>query len=138
MWHALQQCFYRVGQRLKSILTDRRGRIYQLSYDAEGITFSRVTLENEINKRMIAWSNIKSLHAFKRDLLTVDHIYMAVSLKDGEVLQLDEDMKDWKELLVSLPDYLYGCKSFHEWWPIVAFPPFETNMTVLYQSSASD
>jgi hypothetical protein len=138
MWHGLQNRFQRVGQRLKSTMAGRRGNIYQLSHDGIGINFSWTTLENEMGERKIAWSSIKSLHAFKRDLITVDHICMAILLKDGDVLQFDEDMIGWQELVMNLPVYLSGCKPFQEWWPIVAFPPFATNMTLLYPTSAPD
>lgn len=137
-WQACRQILARIGRSFKSSLAGRRGNIEQLCFDAEGITHSCMTTKRQVKQRKIAWSQIKSLHAFKRDLFTVDQICMALALKNGDVLQFDEDMEGWRELLLSLPDYLHGCKPFHAWWPHVAFPPFENNMTLVYHGSTFD
>jgi hypothetical protein len=71
------------------------------------------------------------IHAFKRDLFTVDLICLAFSLPDG-VVQVDEEMVGYQSLLAELPSHYPGY--YAGWWEKVAHPPFATNWTLLWSA----
>ena len=80
----------------------------------------------------IDWLNIDRIFVFKKDLLTSDLICLMIDTKEG-ALNIDEEMEGYDNLVQSLPDYLPGCVPFSEWFPVVAFPAFEVNPTIIYE-----
>ena len=70
--------------------------------------------------------------AFKKDQCVVDCICLFFATSDDTGLTLNEEMSGWDSLIRSLPLHLPGCKPCAEWFPIVAFPPFDTNFTEIY------
>jgi len=132
MWKEISQRFRRAKQRFKAIRERRKGRFYSLSHDLDGITIRSLTLENETVAKKLPWNEISSIHAFKRDLMTVDLICIQIVLCDGTVIKIHEEMEGWMELIENLPNYLPKCKRWETWWMVVAFPAFVTNYTELY------
>ena len=94
---------------------------------------SWLTLEDEKGERTLAWCEVVSIDAFKRDLYGVDLICLAVSLKDDSAVEINEEMSGWDSLVEKLPEYLSGCTTFGEWFEAVAFPAFQLNITAIYQ-----
>ena len=80
----------------------------------------------------MSWSDVHEVFAFKRDMFTVDCICLVFVKKSGEAVEVDEDMARWQLFVDELPRRLPGCKSMGDWYSEVAFPPFETNMTKIY------
>jgi hypothetical protein len=97
---------------------------------------SWLTVENEKGQRSVMWDDVISIAAFKRDLFTVDLICLVMTLKNDAAVQVDEEMNGWDSLVQTLPAYLRGCKKYEEWFQTVAFPAFQTNLTVLYERTA--
>ena len=101
------------------------------------ITFNDEQLQIEqgsAKKLKVKWSEITSIQVFKRDLLAVDEICMKISTSEGKLLEINEEMTGWDDLVKSIPKYLEECTSFEEWFPKVAHPPMETNLTEIYES----
>lgn len=90
-------------------------------------------MENAHGELDIAWSNIHSAKAFKRDLFTVDCICLQFTLADGKVFEVNEDMKGWREFLFALPSVLPGFPDPDSWHARVALPPFKVQMTDLWK-----
>ena len=84
----------------------------------------------------LAWQQITSVYAYKKDVITFDDIRIVLG---DEVLrtwiEISEDDEGFKELITQLPSRLPGCLSEKEWWQKVALPPFATNWTQLFQRS---
>ena len=118
----------RIWQFLKKLKPRQPGSAYTIVHDLSGL---RLTLpgkiENEIN-----WNDVKEVFVFKRDLYVVDQICMTF-VTDQYIIEINEEMVGWQELIQKLPDYLPGCKSFEAWFLDVIQPAFETNLTKLYQ-----
>lgn len=125
--------FGRVRQRAKSYREGRRVTVYTLSHDASGLKINWLTVENETSQRDVGWSEVGSIYLFKRDLLVVDQICMALNMRNGEAVEINEEMKGWDELVKELPQYLPGCQTMGEWFQKVAFPAFADNVTLIYE-----
>ncbi len=63
----------------------------------------------------------------------MDSIRAVFEFADGLAIELYEAMEGWDSLVDELPTYLPGCRKSDEWFKEVAFPPFEYNLTVLYE-----
>src|SRR5213082_145366 len=61
------------------------------------------------------WSEVCKAVAFKRDLFSVDLVCLFLSRQDGSGLELDEDMKGWKEFIAALPGFLPTCRAGEQW-----------------------
>jgi hypothetical protein len=78
------------------------------------------------------WSEVCKAAAFKRDLFSVDLVCLFLSRHDGSGLELDEDMKAWKEFIAALPSFLPTCRDPEQWFREVAFPAFATNAIEIF------
>ncbi|WP_159975697.1 MULTISPECIES: hypothetical protein [unclassified Novosphingobium] len=77
----------------------------------------------------VSWSGIEAVLAFKRDLLTVDRLCVAV-VSDGSAMELDECMEGFEPWLLALENRL---EIAGEWRLRVLFPVFETNMLEIFR-----
>ena len=109
---------------------------FGLSIDATGITVSRRRATSAPPHR-IAWSDIVRVVAFKRDLLTVDCICLAIATTDGTTTEVNEEMEGWEAFTGGLPKHLPGSKDWTECFSEVAFPAFATNETVIFERNSS-
>jgi hypothetical protein len=81
----------------------------------------------------LAWEQITAVYAYKRDCWTVDQISLILGDDDRRTwIEVTEEDEGYQSLVGELPRHLPGCQAMAEWWPNVAFPPFETNKTNLY------
>ena len=79
-----------------------------------------------------AWSEVQSVLAYKRDLITTDLVCLGFVTTSGTV-EVTEEMRGWSELVERLPGSLVGIRPFREWWERIAQPPFAASMTTLYK-----
>ena len=107
--------------------------MFEIAHDENQLSVSWLTLENEKGNIFLKWDETISIKAFKRDLYAVDRICLGIELKDGSAVELDEEMAGWDTLVQKLPEYLPGCKSFGEWFEVVAFPAFQLNLTPIFE-----
>lgn len=90
-------------------------------------------MENQKGNLSFSWDEAISIKAFKRDLFAVDQICLAIELRSGRGVELNEEMVGWDSLVQELPEYLPGCKKFEAWFLAVAFPAFEPNLTPIFE-----
>ena len=133
MFDAIRRFLNRVQQRRKSYREGRHGTVYEIVHDETQVSLSWLTIENEKGSSSLAWAETVSIRAFKRDLLAVDQICLVIELRDGRGMEVHEEMNGWDSLVQKLPEYLPGCKSFGEWFAVVAFPAFQLNMTMIFE-----
>ena len=98
------------------------------------VTFDEtgVLLESGPENCTVAWADIDRIFVFKKDLFAVDLICLAIDAGDNR-FDLDEDFGGWLEFAEGISEYLPECAKFEEWFEAVAFPPFETNPTRIYE-----
>jgi hypothetical protein len=87
-----------------------------------------VTLTNATISAL--WSEIKCIKAYKVDLLTVDSIVIEVQLNDTVFQVIDESAGHMK-FMDTAAEKLTNFKK--DWFTVVAFPAFETNLTTIYE-----
>ncbi len=80
----------------------------------------------------MAWKDVTTAIAFKRDCYAVDLICIAFVGADGS-LEVNEEMNGWKGLVEALPGYLPGCLAEEVWFRQVAFPAFATNPVHIFR-----
>ena len=132
MLDAFKRHLNQVQQRRRSYREGRRGTVYEIVHDGNHMSVSWLTMENDKGSRLLTWDETICIKAFKRDLYAVDRICLVIGLKDGSGIEVDEEMSGWDSLVQKLPEYLPGCKSFGEWFEVVAFPAFQLNMTPIF------
>lgn len=93
-----------------------------------------IWLENGASEEVIFWEKIVQVIVYKRDCYTVDLICLAILDREGLVLlEVDEGMIGFQELIDEKPRRLDGCLSMGGWNMQVTFPAFETSLTELYR-----
>jgi hypothetical protein len=92
----------------------------------------------EIREVQLSWKNIRRVIAYKNDCFSIDQIRLEFFGKDELSLLVTEDMKDWGYLMEVLPRVLPGFPAEAQWFPMIAQPPFATNLTVLYEITIRD
>src|SRR6187200_266653 len=97
----------RIWQFLKKLKSQQPSSAYTIVHDLSGL---RLTLPGKIEAE-ISWNDVKEAFAFKRDLYTVDQICMAFAT-DDLLIEINEEMVGWEELIHKLPEYLSGFKPF--------------------------
>ena len=98
---------------------------FELRWEARGA-------RRPVRVEAVAWDSVVSILAFKVDRWTVDEIRLAFELRDGRRVEISEECGGYPELVRELPERLVGCAAFEDWWPKVAFPAFEANLTVVF------
>jgi hypothetical protein len=86
----------------------------------------------ENNAINIEWSSIKALFGYKVDLYTVDVICLDIFYEDEKQIRITEETKGWYIFLEKLQTQFPQIKK--NWDVEIAFPAFETNLTLLYES----
>lgn len=84
------------------------------------------------NKHSILWADIESIFAYKRDLYTVDELDIDVFTKDGYRLHLIEEQPGWYQFILKIKEVFPGVDK--EFDAKLMFPPFKTNLTLVYDS----
>jgi len=108
---------------------------YAIAFDSVGLTVTDLRGRNQETFGM-RWAEVCRAIAFKRDLFSVDLICLFLFCDDDTGIELDEEMARWSRLIEALPQHLPGCKSRSDWWSVVAFPPFATNETEVYDRAS--
>ena len=78
----------------------------------------------------LRWADVAEIVAYKRDLLTTDHVCVGFRRHGtNDLIETDEELPGFDALMAavasrfSLPE---------NWWSDVAFPAFATNMTRIW------
>jgi hypothetical protein len=107
-----------------------------LGADVNGLLIREVSL-SEDRTRIVPWSVIESVAAYKIDLFSYDTIALGFQLADGTHLEFREEVEGWSDLAQGLHYYLPGCIPFSEWFKPVAFPAFQTNFAEIFKREAA-
>jgi hypothetical protein len=107
--------------------------VYEIAHDENHMNISWLTVENKRGSKSLTWNETISIKAFKRDLYVVDLICLGIELKDGSAIEINEEMGGFDSLVQKLPEYLPGCQTFGEWFQLVAFPAFQSNITAIFE-----
>lgn len=90
----------------------------------------------------VFWRDVQTVHAFKRDVLVYDLICLLITLRGSlnelVATELNEEMDGYKDVVASFPQHLIGCVPVESWFSAVAFPPFERNMTKIYDRTEAN
>jgi hypothetical protein len=95
------------------------------SYSDSGFT---VKLENSTLTAL--WTDIKTIRAYKVDLVTVDSIVIEVQL-DNTTFQITDEAPGHMKFMDTAANKLSAFKK--DWFGVVAFPAFATNLTTIYE-----
>ncbi len=103
----------------------------EIFFDEKGFTVVNLK-KTDATPLSMKWSEVSKAAAFKRDLFSVDRVCLFLSRHDGSGMEIDEDMKGWKEFIAALPTFLPACKAWEKWFTEVAYPAFATNTTEIF------
>ena len=81
----------------------------------------------------VAWTDIESIFAFKRDLMTVDELNIEIFLKDNIRIRLTEEIDGWFQFIIKIKEVFPSIDK--EFDTKLIFPAFETNLTLIYNST---
>ena len=110
----------------------RNGKHLEIQCDDSGVTLFAVPANDEPKLRL-AWEQITSVYAYKRDCVTVDQIRLVLGDDHQQSwMEVTEDDIGFKVLIVELARRLPDFPGVYDWWDKVASPAFETNWTQLY------
>ena len=113
---------------LSRYLRWRRRHVQHLAITDKGCALSR---DGE-DPVVIGWDDIVTVHAFKRDLLTVDMVCLAIAAQDGSAIEVNEGMPGFADLVGRI-DAMPG--TLPAWQLDVMFPAFAPNLTRIYPAA---
>jgi hypothetical protein len=76
------------------------------------------------------WDKITSIIAYKVDQITVDSIIIEV-YADGTAIRMEDQMAGSMKFMETAANKLENFRE--DWYMVVAFPAFETNLTIIYE-----
>ncbi len=79
----------------------------------------------------LRWADVERAVAFKRDLWAVDLVCLELEAK-GLVLEIDEEMEGWQDVLAALPERLPGCLDGRAIFAAVMHPPMAESRAVVF------
>jgi hypothetical protein len=79
------------------------------------------------------WADIQSIFAYKRDLYTVDELNLDIFAVNNFRLHLSEEIPGWYQFLDKIKQNFPTIDK--EFEAALMFPPFATNMTLVYDSN---
>ena len=104
------------------------------SVDEIGIHFQWFTDKgNTKHTGFLNWEEVCKAQIFKRDLWTYDLICLALSTREGEEIELDEEDPNWTLLMEKMVTALPESRKWEHWFSEVAFPAFQPNLQIIYQ-----
>lgn len=104
--------------------------------DSECLRVERRDIYGETEFQTLQWEKINLVWVYKLDMFIGDRICIMMVISKTETFTINEDMEGWRELMKILPGRLLGIKV--DWWTEVCFPPYETNLSLIYRNPAAD
>jgi hypothetical protein len=101
------------------------------NYRVIEVSLDRVVMRDGGDICSFAWSEVRRIVAYKRDLITTDQVCLEFELGDRTCIA-DEEASGWEELTSQMT------KRFSldaEWLARVVQPAFATNMAVLWDAA---
>jgi hypothetical protein len=113
-----------------------RQKAFDLRYNDTGVFQYVATGFNFSDKDQtifVAWTDIETIFAFKRDLMTVDELNIEVFLKNNIRIRLTEEIDGWFQFIIKIKEVFPIIDK--EFDTKLIFPAFETNLTLVYNST---
>ena len=83
----------------------------------------------------LAWNEVESVMAFKRDLITTDLACLGFR-GSGLYLEANEEMSGFEAFARELPTHLAGALPYETWFGEVLQPPLAENARVIFERAA--
>jgi len=135
LYHMFHPKFFWVDTKSKSGKLIQQ-QAFDLRYNDEGV-FQYVdagfNFTNKEQTIFVAWTDIETIFAFKRDLMTVDELNIEVFLKDKMRIRLTEEIDGWFQFIIKIKEVFPSIDK--EFDTKLIFPAFETNLTLVYNST---
>jgi hypothetical protein len=96
----------RYFERLAGLLRPRRAAGPAASADAEGL---------RIGGQRVAWSDVRRLDAYKRDIYVGSSLGLVILAAGGRVFEINEESPGWKEAGDAIERFLPGSLPHAEW-----------------------
>ena len=96
-------------------------------YSEDGFKFT-----NENFSKIIKWSEIDQINAYKKDLYAYDLIVMEIVCGE-KALTINEETPGWFQLVLKLKEVFEAIPK--DWDMEITQPPFETNFTNIYNKT---
>ena len=92
---------------------------------------SFVLLNGKGESHAVTWNSVNLIRAFKRDLFSVDLICLEFQQDEGRVIEVDEHMAGYKDLIKVLSVHFKGIDQ--GWYLKVVQPAFELCLTEVWR-----
>jgi hypothetical protein len=96
----------RYFERLTAMVRPRRAAPPAVSADAEGL---------RIGGERVAWSDVRRLDAYKRDIYVGDSLCLAILGSSGRVFEINEASPGWKGAGEAIERFLPGSLPHAQW-----------------------
>ena len=93
-------------------------------------TENRFTITDENNSKTYKWDEIKTVFAYKIDLITEDEICIDVYTLDSNKFTISESTWGWFQFISRLSENIKAIQI--DWYINITNPAFEKNLTLLY------
>ena len=93
------------------------------------------TIQLDIETKTIYWEDITLIKAYKIDLYTVDCIVIEIHLEET-FISINDQTTGHMKFMETASSKLTNFKK--DWFTVVAFPAFETNLTTIYERQTVD
>jgi len=84
--------------------------------------------------RKVEWNEINEIIAYKRDLVTTDQVCLDIVL-DESIISFSEENNGWDGFVKKMNAMFPTIDQ--DWERKVTYPPFATNLTILYKKQLS-
>jgi hypothetical protein len=111
--------------RLTTRLRGRRASPPTVAADAAGL---------RIGDELIAWTDIRRIEAFKRDVYVGESLCMAVEVDGDRVFEINDACPGWDAALDAVESFLPGSMARAEWTLRLMAAPADRSVAVYAQS----
>lgn len=93
-------------ERLIALARPRRITAPTVAADADGL---------RIDSETVTWSDIRSVHAMKRDIYIGDFLCLMIFTLSGRAFEINEESPGWKQAGNAMEQFLPGALPHAEW-----------------------
>ena len=96
----------RYFERLGALVRPGRRATLTVAADAAGL---------RIGGEHVAWSDVRRLDAYKRDVYSGDLLCLGIAAADSRVFEINEESPGWEEAGSAIERFLPGSMPYAEW-----------------------
>ncbi len=106
--------------------------VHSIEHNERTFCLESSFIDGTVSRSAFEWAEVTTVLVFKRDCFAVDLVCMVFGSAEG-VVEINEEMQEWQNVVSSLPRYLPGCLSQDVWFLQVAVPAFEPNPVCIFR-----